>query len=196
MWVSSIQQELELPVIEERHARIVETTAEKDFSAAQVAEDGRVCFDLRRELAAQLGQRGGGVETVSVRSLVIDDPPGFFDWRCGVGLWRGSGAEDSINLHRAQAARPDSGPADFAGSVRVWRKNPLGKRIAGCLEHDFERLRGDAFGCGWLDACGANGCGNAGLLLPECHESSFASLRNEKLRELLKKRVDGVAERA
>ena len=77
---SSIQLKLELPVIEERHARIVETTAEIDFGAAQVAEDGCVRFDLRRELAAQLGQCRNGIKAVFVSSFVIDNPPGFFSW--------------------------------------------------------------------------------------------------------------------
>jgi hypothetical protein len=111
-------------------------------------------------------------------------------------LWRGSGAEDSINLHRAQAARHDSGPANFAGRVRVRRKNPLGERIAGCLAHDLLRLRGDAVGYGGLNPGSANGRGDAGLLLRESRKSSFTSLRNEKLRELLKKRVNCFAERA
>jgi hypothetical protein len=78
----------------------------------------------------------------------------------------------------------------------VWRENPLRKGIAGCLKHNFERLRGDTAGRGVFNAGGADGCGDAGLLPGECRDSGFASLRNEKLRKLLKKRVDSFAERA
>ena len=67
-----------------------------------------------------------------------------------------SGAEDAIHLHRAQAAVDDSCPADLVSGLGVRRKNPLRLRIAGGLERDFERLRGDAAGLLRIDANSAN----------------------------------------
>ena len=131
----------------------------------QVAQKLCVSLNLRREAAAQFGQRGFRIETVLVRGLVvrclvIDDPPGGVV----VGrLRRGAGAEDAIDLHGAQTARNNARPAHLARGISVRSENPLRLRIIGGAENDIERLRGDAIGLAGVDARGANVCGDARL---------------------------------
>ena len=124
--------------------------------------------------------------------LSSNDPPRVL----AAGLRLAPGAENAIDLYRAQAAVDDAGPAGFVGRIGVRREDPLRARIAGGLEYSLQRLRGDAAGMAGLDAGGADGCGNAGLHLGESRAGRFIRLRGKKLCVLLQERVHRFAERA
>ena len=102
----------------------------------QVAQDMGIGFELGREETAQLGQCRRGVEIVGVRGLVIDDPP------CipAFGERMKAGAEDAVHANRGEPSCDDSRPADFAGSIGVGRKDPLGLGVVGGIERKLERL--------------------------------------------------------
>ena len=113
-----------------------------------------------------------------------------------VGLRRGPGAEDAIDLHGAQTARDYARPARLARGIGVRSQNPLRLRVIGGVENHLERLCGDAIGLAGVDAEGAEVCGDARLHAGERLTSSFIRFRGEKLRETLKQLVNGFTERA
>ena len=151
---------------------------------------------MRRKLAAQFGQQCGGIDAVLVCRLVIDNPQRFFIWGCGRTLWLGSGAEDAIHLNRAQSTFDNASPANFISCVGMRRKNPWRERVAASLTYNFDCLRGHLNGFCGVDACGANGCGNARLLLGEGCKRGLARFSGKSLRQLLEERMNGSTERA
>ncbi len=169
---------LQLPPIEQRHARIVQAAAYRRICAVQVTQKLCVSLNLRSEFAAQFRQRGFGIETVLVRSLVIDDPPGG---DVVGGLRRGTGAEDAIDLHRAQTTRNYTRPSRFACGIGVRSENPLRLRIIGGEENHLERLSGEC------DRLGRRRCQrHAGLrrCVAACGRATFERLRSFPWREV------------
>ncbi len=115
----------------------------------QSAQHARIGLELRRKQLAQLRQRPLRVETVGVRGLVVDNPPGLIAVRqrfC-------SGAKYTVHLHRVHSLAHHSCPARLARSLSVRRQNPLPSRVAGSLQCNLQGLRSNAIG---LTAVNAN----------------------------------------
>ena len=64
------------------------------------------------------------------------------------------------------------------------------------MTYNFDCLRGHLNGFCGVDACGANGCGNARLLLGEGCKRGLARFSGKSLRQLLEERMNGFTERA
>jgi hypothetical protein len=123
---------LNLPPIEEQHARIVEGGADGCVGAVQFAEEFGVGFELRGEEAAQFRKGGFEVDAVGVGGFVVDDPPGF----SAGGERLKSGAEEAVYLHRAEVAGDDAGPADFAGFFGMRGEDPVAGGVVGGVEDE------------------------------------------------------------
>jgi hypothetical protein len=178
---------LELPPIQQHHARIVKAGAEDCVLAVQVAQDRGVGFELGREDTPQLRQGRGRVKIAGVGGFVIDDPPGILAFRGRVE----AGAEDAVHPDGVQAAGDHSGPANLAGGLGARRENPLGDGVERGVEREPERLGGDLGGPRGVKAGGARLGGDAGFELAKSGSGRVPIAACAPAGELLEERMDG-----